>query len=125
MDALGRLLGVRSVLAQMGAVYLGEREREKVERLGRGSGAEKKEEETKVREGRRKFEVLVGGIETVMNGLWELMEDADGWEELEERRGEALEEFEEMGDLIERWRETLERAEGRCEEEEWDIVEEE
>ena len=125
MDALGRLLGVRSVLAQMGVVYLGERKREKVERLGRGSGAEKKEEETKVREGRRKFEVLVGGIETVMNGLWELMEDADGWEELEERRGEALEEFEEMGDLIERWRETLERAEGRCEEEEWDIVEEE
>ena len=60
-----------------------------------------------------------------MNGLWELMEDADGWEELEERRGEALKEFEEMGDLIERWRETLERAEGRCEEEEWDIVEEE
>ena len=73
MDALGRLLGVRGVLAQMGAVYLGEREREKVERLGRGSGAEKKEEGTKVKEGRRKFEVLVGGIETVMNGLWELI----------------------------------------------------
>ena len=124
MDALGRLLGVRSVLAQMGAVYLGEREREKVERIGREE-VKKEEEGTKVREARRKFEVLVGGIETVMNGLWELMEDADGWEELEERRGEALKEFEEMGDLIERWRETLERAEGRCEEEEWDIVEEE
>ena len=38
---------------------------------------------------------------------------------------DVLKEFEEMGDLIERWRETLERAEGRCEEEEWDIVEEE
>ena len=124
MDALGRLLGVRGVLAQMGAVYLGEREREKVERIGREE-VKKEEEGTKVREARRKFEVLVGGIETVMNGLWELMEDADGWEELEERRGEALKEFEEMGDLIERWRETLERAEGRCEEEEWDIVEEE
>ena len=78
-----------------------------------------------MREGRRKFEVLVGGIETVMNGLWELMEDADGWEELEERRGEALKEFEEMGELIGRWRETLERAEVRCEEEEWDIIEDE
>ena len=124
MDALGRLLGVRGVLAQMGAVYLGEREREKVERIGREE-VKKEEEGTKVREARRKFEVLVGGIETVMNGLWELMEDADGWGELEERRREALGEFEEMGDLIERWRETLERAEVRCEEEEWDIIEDE
>ena len=109
----------------MGAVYLGEREREKVERIGRGEEVKKEEERTKVREARRKFEVLVGGIETVMNGLWELMEDTDGWGELEERRREALGEFEEMGDLIERWRETLERAEVRCEEEEWDIIEDE
>ena len=78
-----------------------------------------------MREAKRKFEVLCEGVTTVMNGLWEFMEEARGWKELVERREEALKEFEELGDVIEQWRETIERAEVRCEEDEWEVVEEE
>ena len=125
LDALGRLIGIRSILKQMGGIYFGEGEREKVERMGKGSGKDKEEEGSAVREAKRKFEVLCGGVMTVMNGLWEFMEEAGGWEELVERRENVLKEFEELGDEIERWRETIERAEVRCEEAEWDVVEEE
>ena len=125
LDALGRLIGVRSILKQMEGIYFGDREREKVERIGKRSGKDRREERTAVREAKRKFEVLCGGVTTVMNGLWEFMEEARGWKELVERREEALKEFEELGDVIERWRETIERAEVRCEEDEWEVVEEE